>query len=181
MTILPGEPMQALLQYDQPGSAAALLNADGLTLGGRSIKTSRFAEAPQAKIPIPTQIARRPAFDPFGQALPLNLTTIMSTPSSRSNLNPVIQPFSPHSRLRTTNTSDSGPVFRTDSNSDGGKSGGTASTSASSHKSNKQDFDKVDLKTLIGLSTPSPGQIQQPLIDRWNAVVRVSATVTLME
>ncbi|OCF34381.1 hypothetical protein I316_03895 [Kwoniella heveanensis BCC8398] len=103
VTILSTSPLQALIQFEHEVSATALLNANGLSIGGRSIITRPYGSS--ALTPTSSRessSATRINFDPFkiSSDLPERLSklSMLSTPSrtlTTTSLNAESEPFVP--------------------------------------------------------------------------------------
>nr|XP_031858299.1 uncharacterized protein CI109_006270 [Kwoniella shandongensis]KAA5525371.1 hypothetical protein CI109_006270 [Kwoniella shandongensis] len=93
VTVLSMSPFQALIQFEHEVSAMALLNADGLSLGGRPITTRRYRTSTPASSSPPSG---RITFDPFGPDLCSRFTGLnFNLKSSSNHLNADSEPFVP--------------------------------------------------------------------------------------
>jgi len=88
VTVLRNDPLQVCIQFEHPISATALLNSDGMSLGGRPIHARLFSLGGSATPPF--------KFDPFGQDLPRTLTQSLNRlDAGFIQLNADSQPFVP--------------------------------------------------------------------------------------
>jgi hypothetical protein len=102
--------LSVLIQFAHPISASALIQSNGLELGGRNILTRRFGMLPELSSPTAPQL--HPLnFDPFGRdqsdhhglmSRAFNMFCRNTAHHSASRLNAESQPFIPPSRDRST-------------------------------------------------------------------------------
>ncbi|RXK37504.1 hypothetical protein M231_05225 [Tremella mesenterica] len=152
VTILPTDNLEVIIQFEHPVSAAALLNANGLSLGGRSLVTRRFIPTPhsmsqlQPQIPTPPQTAPRAHFDPFAHESDSNI--FQRERGILSLLNANSEPFVPPSRMGTR-----APTQESDSPSMddlGSSQSGQASSSSKSKKSHEMRSAPTGLENSRG-------------------------------
>ena len=92
VTVLRSDPLQVLIHFEHPISATALINSNGLSLGGRAILTRPFSR--------PTTPPRF-TFDPFGQDISEELPQGFNRLNAGSSrLKADSQPFVPPVRQR---------------------------------------------------------------------------------
>ncbi|OCF73367.1 hypothetical protein I204_06599 [Kwoniella mangroviensis CBS 8886] len=101
VTIISVTPFQAVINFEHEVSATALINANGLSLGGRPVVTRRYTKPPFA-ISSPSQEATSPGrltFDPFGTDITNRLANLQVNgpieSSSATSLNANSAPFVP--------------------------------------------------------------------------------------
>ncbi|WVQ66209.1 uncharacterized protein L199_004388 [Kwoniella botswanensis] len=101
VTIISVTPFQAVINFEHEVSATALINANGLSLGGRPVVTRRYTKPPFA-IASPSREATSPGrltFDPFGTDITNRLANLqVNGPIESSNatsLNANSAPFVP--------------------------------------------------------------------------------------
>ncbi|KAK8849832.1 hypothetical protein IAR55_005168 [Kwoniella newhampshirensis] len=161
VTVTSTSPFQILIQFEHEVSAVALLNADGLNLGGRPIITRRHPTSTAASSSPPSG---RPTFDPFGQDFANRLSNSLKSPSGANHLSADSDPFIPLNWKTDNGVNKQGHDQATTNEDPQSNSGYTSRTNSESTKTSVE-ADSSTAYDTIGTDLTKQGQ------DRWRTAL----------